>query len=308
MERELPRAGAATPMVEYRLRKLSDRQEIKDFLDGDRSYAAYALGQLEQSYFHLSDWWLATSPSASGLVLHSKGGLGEALFTLGDAPAVDAALMLHPGTLRTFVSCRPEHLQVVKKHFLMSQEQVMMRMAVNRGSFAPAAEELPSRRLRALDARDLNQLYGSDGGATYYSSWHLEEGVYFGIFEGRRMVAAAGTHVVAPGSKIAVVGNVFTHPARRRMGYAQAVTAAVTEELFKSCEDVVLTVDPANRPAVAAYRKLGYREQGRLIEAAAVRKDLTGLSSRLRRFFARTRARSRFEDEDDLEVIAGRSA
>jgi RimJ/RimL family protein N-acetyltransferase len=306
MERELPRAGAASPTVEYRLRLLEDEREIRRLLDSDRSYAAYALGQLEQNYFHLSDWWLVESDQASAVILHSRGGLGDALFTLGDAPAVEAGLALHPGPLRTFVSCRPEHLQAVKKHFFMSQEQVMMRMAVSRESFVPAAELYPPRRLRSLDVRDLNHLYGSDGGATYYTSWHLEDGVYFGVFEGKRLIAAAGTHVVAPSSSIAVVGNVFTHRARRRMGHAQVVTAAVTRELMKSCNDVVLTVDPRNVPAVAAYRKLGYREQGRLIEAAAVRKDVSGLSSRVRRFLARTRARSRPAREDSVEVISRR--
>jgi ribosomal protein S18 acetylase RimI-like enzyme len=305
MERELPRAGAATPLVQYRLRLLSDRAHIKPLLDRDRVYAAYALGQLEHSYFHLSDWWFAESQEARALVLHSKGGLGEALFTLGDAPAIDAVLTLHPGPLRTFVTCRPEHLDAVKKHFFMSQQQHMIRMAVRQETFVPGSDDYLPRRLRALDVRDLNHLYGSDGGATFYTSWHLEEGVYYGIFEGRRLVAAAGTHVVAPTSGIAVVGNVFTHPARRRMGHAQAVTAAVTQELLKSCEDIVLTVDPANTPAVAAYRRLGYREQGRLIEAAAVRKDVTGLSSRFRRFLARTRADSRSSGER-VEVISRR--
>lgn len=306
MERELPRASATSPPVEYRVRLLSDERQIKQLLDSDRSYAAYALGQLEQSYFHLSDWWLIQSEQSSALILHSRGGLGDALFTHGDVPAVEAGLALHPGPLRTFVSCRPEHLQVVKNHFFMSEEQVMMRMAVSRETFVDGPGDYPPRRLRSLDVRDLNYLYGSEGGATFYTSWHLEDGVYFGIFEGRRLIAAAGTHVVAPSSSIAVVGNVFTHPARRRMGYAKAVTAAVTQELLKSCHDVVLTVDPRNVPAVAAYRKLGYREQGRLIEAAAVRKDVSGLSSRVRRFLARSRARSHPAREDSVEVISRR--
>ncbi|MPZ24394.1 MAG: hypothetical protein GEU28_12860 [Dehalococcoidia bacterium] len=67
---------------------------------------------------------------------------------------------------------------------------------------------------------------------------------------------------------------------------------AVTAELLRTCGDVVLTVDPGNAPAVAAYRRLGYGEQGRLIEAAAVRRDLLGLGALLRRGLARWRGRS----------------
>lgn len=272
------------------MRELDSADEIRSLLQPDRSYAAYALGQLEHAYFHLSRWWESRAGETAALVLHSRGGLGDAVFTLGDATAVDAALSLHPGPLRTFVTCRSEHLEMVKRHYFMSQEQIMMRMAVDPATFTVAADGIAVRRLRGRDVRDLNYLYGSDGGATFYTSWHLEDGVYFGSYEGSRLIAAAGTHVVAPQAGIAVVGNVFTHPARRGLGYARAVTSAVTADLMRSCPDVVLTVDPANTPAVAAYRRLGYREQGRLIEAAAVRRDVSGLGSMLRRYFARHRS------------------
>lgn len=291
MERDLPRGRLQSITQEYCVRELDRPDDIRSLLEPDRSYAAYALGQLEHSYFHLSQWWQAETAGMRALVLHSRGGLGDAVFTLGDAPAVDAVLALHPGPVRTFVTCRVEHLDVVKRHYFMSQQQVMMRMAVDSPSFGPVADGYSARRLRGRDVRALNHLYGSEGGATFYTSWHLEDGIYFGVFESNRLIAAAGTHVVAPRAGIAVVGNVFTHPARRGRGYATAATSAVTSELMRTCPEVVLTVDPNNTAAVAAYRRLGYRERGRLIEAAAVRKDVSGWGSRLRRFFARHRSR-----------------
>jgi ribosomal protein S18 acetylase RimI-like enzyme len=53
---------------------------------------------------------------------------------------------------------------------------------------------------------------------------------------------------------------------------------------------VVLSVDPANTPAVRSYQRLGYREVGRLIEGAATRHDI-GLVSFLRRRLAAARGR-----------------
>ena len=51
-----------------------------------------------------------------------------------------------------------------------------------------------------------------------------------------------------------VLGNVFTHPRYRGRGYATQVTSAVSRELLlRGCTEVVLTVDPLNTPAVAAY-------------------------------------------------------
>ena len=106
-----------------------------------------------------------------------------------------------------------------------------------------------------------------------------------------RLVAVAGTHVVSRQEGVAVVGNVFTHPKYRGQGYATIVTSAVTESLLECCENVVLTVDPRNTPAVRAYDKLGYVEACRLVEASAHRRDPSGVSGTWRRFRAAIRGR-----------------
>ena len=95
----------------------------------------------------------------------------------------------------------------------------------------------------------------------------------------------------APQEGVAVVGNVFTHPAYRGRGYATAATGSVTGALLAFCDDVVLTVDPKNQPAVAAYRKLGYQETCELVEASAVRRDPAGIGAAFRRWRAAMRGR-----------------
>ena len=97
--------------------------------------------------------------------------------------------------------------------------------------------------------------------------------------------------MVSPRERVAVVGNVFTHPAQRGRGYATATTSAVTAALLQMCDTVVLTVDPLNTPAVAAYERLGYREAGRLVEASAMRRDPAGIVAQARRLRAWLRGR-----------------
>ena len=111
------------------------------------------------------------------------------------------------------------------------------------------------------------------------------------VFEGGRLVSIAGTHVVSPQERVAVVGNVFTHPARRGHGYATATTSAVTEVLLEMCDTVVLTVDPKNAPAVASYRRLGYVDKCPLVEASGLRRDPAGIGSFFRRLRAAVRGR-----------------
>ena len=63
------------------------------------------------------------------------------------------------------------------------------------------------------------------------------------------LVAAAGTHVISRTARLAVVGNVLTHADFRGRGFATAVTGAVTAELLRSCDQVVLNVRADNPPA-----------------------------------------------------------
>ena len=86
----------------------------------------------------------------------------------------------------------------------------------------------------------------------------IADGVYYGLRVNGQLVAAAGTHVVSPGARLAVVGNVLTHIDYRGRGFATAVTGAVTAELLRTCDQVVLNVRSDNPPALNAYRRLGY--------------------------------------------------
>ena len=53
-----------------------------------------------------------------------------------------------------------------------------------------------------------------------YRSSQLRDGIYFGIFVDGALVAMAGTHGVSKSDRIAVVGNVFTHPRHRNSHFA----------------------------------------------------------------------------------------
>jgi ribosomal protein S18 acetylase RimI-like enzyme len=270
--------------------RLRDRDQIRQILRARVEYAAYALGQLEPGLFERTKWFRARGETGTGLVLHSRGGLGDATFLMGDPDAVYAILSIHPGTPTTYASCQPPHLAGLARVYRLANQQPMIRMGVRPGEFVPA-DRLQSIPLSGLDIRRINALYSTDGASSYYAPEHIEAGLYRGLVVDGRLVAIAGTHVMSPQERVAVVGNVFTHPAHRGRGYATAVTSAVTEELFAFCDNVVLTVDPNNRPAVRAYDRLGYVEVCELVEASAARRDPAGIGAALRRFRAKIRGR-----------------
>lgn len=286
------KAGMREHGADFVVRALRDRREIRELLEERRPYAAYALGQLDPVLFRLSEWWKADGDASHAVLLHSRGGLGNATFAMGESSALEAILRVHPGSRHTFLTCEVHHIETLERYFELEQRQTMIRMEVTSETFKPAQNAPSLRRLVGSDARQINALYRTDGVPSFYTPRQIDESVYFGIEREGRLASIAGTHVISAASGISVVGNVYTHPRFRGQHLAQAVTSAVTERLLAACREVVLSVDPTNVSAVRAYERLGYREVARLIEGAAARRDATGLVSAARRFSARLRGRA----------------
>ena len=279
---------AAKQRAEYVVERLADPDAIRPLLEEQRTYAAYALAHLEPRLFLRSEWWHARGPHGQALVVHARSGLGPALVAFGDPQALAALLRLHPGPRLTFATFQLDHQAVAQRHFVLSRQGPSLRMSVSAESFRPATG--PAQRLHRADIGAVNALQRSDGFG-FYPAAVLDGGVYYGVYADRRLVAMAGTHVVAASQGLALVGNVMTHPRYRGQGCGSIATSAVTAELLKTCPDVLLTVDARNEIAIRLYERLGYRQECRLIESGARRKDMIGLASLVRRWRARRRGR-----------------
>jgi ribosomal protein S18 acetylase RimI-like enzyme len=286
----------AAPKARYRVEPLADPEAIRPLLEQQRAYAAYALAHLEPRLFPRSYWWRAaaldlegSAPAPAGgeaLVMHARTGLGPSLVALGTPQALEAILRLHPGPFYTFATFQVEHATVARRHYSLSRRGASLRMSVSSETFQPV--DGAASRLRGRDLAEVDELQRSEGFG-FHSAAALDDGVYYGVYQLGRLVAMAGTHVVAPEMGVAIVGNVVTHPRYRRRGYGTAATSAVTAALLETCASVLLTVEERNEPALCVYQRLGYREECRLIESGARRRDALGVASLLRRWLARRR-------------------
>jgi ribosomal protein S18 acetylase RimI-like enzyme len=168
----------------------------------------------------------------------------------------------------------------------------MVRMQLDAAAFTPPAGVELVRRLVEADAADLNRLYAIEEDGLRYSGRQVVEGVYYGAHNRGRLVAAAGTHIFSSREGVGVIGNVFTHPDFRGRGLGSAVTAAVAAHLLKTCNLIVLNVDPANRTARHIYDNLGFKDTGRLVEAMATRRNSASPLPFIRRTLGRWRSQT----------------
>ena len=265
----------------------ADQAVIRDFLERDRLFAAYALCDLEEREFNRTRWGVATDgEQVVSLALEYNGPTPQPLFVMGRTDGIESILRDVIRPRAAYIAMTSDVLPAVEAHYRVDPGPQMVRMWTDRTHFRPYPATVS--RILPVEIGDLNRLYQL-GFASWLPSTTLAEGVYYGIRVNGSLVAAAGTHVISPTARLAVVGNVLTHFDYRGRGFATAVTGAVTAELLRSCDQVVLNVRSDNPPALNAYRRLGFQEHTRFEERLIHRlgSPWSDIAAPLRRLFHR---------------------
>jgi ribosomal protein S18 acetylase RimI-like enzyme len=251
----------------------------------DIHFSAYALGDLEPPYSAESQWIASSREGAiEGIALEYHGLIPPVVFLMGSSPAISALLMSQ--TLpQLFSFASPLDIDgLLACYYKLSPMYQMYRMRTNKGIYVG----LSSSDRKDIDCTILTEQHGQEiqdlldeaariderdlRDIAYHPSM-LKDGYYRGIYQEGRLIAVAGTHMVANQSRMAAIGNVAVHPEFRRRGLGTIVSDAVTKSLIANQFDlIVLNVRQNNLPALRLYRKLGYRQVTAYIEGIATRK------------------------------------
>ena len=248
-----------------------DRDGILRLLQADRVFAAYAIGDLEPSLFDQCQWVVAEHEDGSAaLALLFKGFEPPALLTFGDPQGIALILSAAMRPAAAYAVFAESHRPSLEARYALEGTKRMLRMVWSE----PASLLRPSPLVfrvggdRLAELQSLYRLYAD----ACFGPYQLMQGIFYGVERDGRLVAVAGTHLVAYSCGVAAVGNVFTHPDYRGRGYAQACTAEVLRELHGQAKTVVLNVGAENGAAQHVYRKLGFAPHCEFFEAIAYRK------------------------------------
>lgn len=254
------------------IRKLTAKDEILRFLQTDAHYAAYAIGDLEPRLYKQCQWTGAgPADQLQALALQFNGFQPPYVFLMGEVTGLAAIFRLGLRTRQIYLTCLEQHLPAVEAFYVTKNLTPMWRMIIQRENFQPItmSSVIP---LSPRHVDELEQLYGQ-AGADAFSPIQLATGVFFGVRERGRLVAAAGTHLVSPTYDVAAIGNVYTDRNYRGRGYGTAVTSAVVAELFRrDIRQICLNVAQTNHPACRIYKHLGFIRYCPILEALAIRR------------------------------------
>jgi len=252
--------------------RLRDRDEIRRRLERDRPWSVYALGDLAPGYWEHSEWYAADGHPDALALIYRAGDL-PILFTLGEPDAIAFVLQELPPEPRVSLSIRVEHLPAIEDRWRVLYTNAMWRMLLDPTAPTPIPAH-PVMPVRPQDEPALRELF-QDGRASgeepdFFLPEMLTDGAYFAVSEAGRLLAAAGTHLIAPGEGIATLGNVYVRRDRRGSGLARNVVGAVVVELRRrEITTLALNVRQTNAAALRVYARLGFRAYCPFLEGLA---------------------------------------
>ena len=250
----------------------TDLRRIRAALDRDRTWSAYAIGDLDPA--RLPDCsWHAPAADPDTLVLLYSAFLPPILFATGD-PALLPEVFAEIESPIVSLHLLPDAIDALEPAYRATDTKSMWRMSVSAASFRLAAgDDAAALDFSHADAVAALFADAGEGGEAppFYQPSMLADGSFRGIWEGADLVAVAGTHLFSPTLGVCTIGNVYTRRDRRGRGLAARVTAAVVQHaLAAAIPTIVLNVSQANDAARRVYERLGFRIHCAFVEGEAV--------------------------------------
>ena len=244
--------------------RLANKDAIRAILRRDPAWCVYALGDLSPEMFPKTEWF---TPDLT-MVLKDYG--TSILFAMGAGSVREA---LDAVTWPVHLQVQRDALDAIAQRAQVEGTREMWRL-VWKGRRAFEKDDR-AIRLGEADVQALQLLYadGEESGESpdFFYPAMVARGVFFGVYEERQLVAAAGTHLVSRDEGAAAIGNIYTRRDRRGRGLGRVVTTAVIRELA-SLETVGLNVRADNGAALSLYESLGFVRHCQFYEAVAVRR------------------------------------
>jgi GNAT superfamily N-acetyltransferase len=248
--------------------QLTDPAAVRALLRHDPIWTVYALGDLAPRMFPKTRWFSSGTMADITLVLHDYG--TNILFAAGTSSIREA---LDHVTWPVHLQVQDDAFEEIARYCTIERQKQMWRMGWN-GPPEGGRYVAGAQRLTSTDVPALLRLY-ADGETTgespdfFYPSM-VTDGVFFGVYEGNALVAAAGTHLHAPEEGAVAIGNIYTMRDRRGRGLGKVVTSAVLETV-KDIETVGLNVRADNPAALHLYESLGFVRHCPFFEGQAMR-------------------------------------
>lgn len=242
--------------------ELNDKVEIEAFLRRDPELHVYSLGDLDDFFWSYTTWygWRTAGELMDVAMIYVSRTL-PTVVGISQRPAVMRKLLGETVSLLPevfYAHLSPGAERAFSKTHVLESHGPHYKMALRDTACVRNVDCSQAIQLTLHDAPDLIGLYQESYPGNWFDLRVLETGQYFGVRQDGRLVSVAGVHVYSERYGVAAIGNIVTHPAHRRRGYARQATARLCQSLIEKVKHVGLNVRANNAAAVGCYTGLGF--------------------------------------------------
>ncbi len=240
-----------------------DKKRLLEHFRKDPVLFAYHMGDLDDFHFEHCQWGATygQSPRIDDVTLLYTGLTTPTLLAFGLTDKFESLLRELIPLLPPRFHChfQEKDRAVLTEHFAWTDLGSHQKMKL--GDFRPSEKEISPEEIVRLEMEHepaLKALFAEAYPSNYFVPRMLESGKYLGYRIDDRIVAVTGIHTSSDEYKVAVLGNITTHPDFRGQGLAGALTSRLLEELTAEDKLVCLNVQQDNAAAIRCYEKLGF--------------------------------------------------
>lgn len=244
------------------VQRLGDKTKIEAFLRGSPELHVYSLGDLDDFFWPYTTWygWEEDGRLRDIAMVYVSRTL-PTVVGVSRQPAIMRKLLdeITPMLPESFYAHLSRGVErVFSKTHVLESHGPHYKMSLRDASCVRDVDCSGAVLLTVRDSADLMRLYQESYPGNWFDLRMLEVGQYFGLRQDGRLVSVAGVHVYSEQYRVAALGNIVTHPAYRRRGYARQVTARLCQSVLQKVEHVGLNVKANNDAAVGCYTELGF--------------------------------------------------
>ncbi|MEZ5376756.1 MAG: GNAT family N-acetyltransferase [Acidimicrobiales bacterium] len=267
----------------------ASREDLRARFESDRPIHVYGLGDLTDEYFSRSRWWqrgqatigeIGLPGDPPELIVYgvNAGDPNDALALWADVDHLlpDRYFATGPVGFAAYLSARGrvvefdagEHVKMFSKNLSRTLE-----IAPRNGQVVDSERGFVGRAIDQGDLGAIEALQAThDDPGSFFTPTLLDDGPFYGVFDGDELIAMAGIHVCSTEMDVAAIGCVLVHPERRGLGLGTVVTAAQVRALHDlGIGSIGLNVKADNTTARGIYERLGFVEVHRYEEALLAR-------------------------------------
>lgn len=241
---------------------LHDKQEIAAFLQRNVFLHLYALGDLDDFFWPYTTWYALKEQQIGQVALLYAGSTVPTLLGICEEPLDEMRKLLqaivHLLPQRFYAHLSGDLATALADTYHCASLGIHYKMALLDKTRLETVDTTDVVQLTVADLDELETFYANSYPGNWFDPRMLETGCYYGLRRDKQLASVAGIHVYSPRYKVAVLGNVTTHPDYRGQGLATAVCAKLCQALLRTVDYVGLNVKTDNLSAIKCYERLGF--------------------------------------------------